>query len=141
MEKLNYSPKVPKIIVIENDGLFLEFMIDFLEESGFQVVGAHNGVLGLELAKSQMPDLMICDIRMPGLSGYDVLSKLRRDVDTENIPVVFLTAEQADSDRRRAIELGANDYLIKPFKINHLIEVINTQLNLHRLNTPVEEYN
>lgn len=129
MEKLNCPKKIPKIVVIDNDGLFLELMIDFLEEHGFQVIAAHNGLLGLELVKAQMPDLMICDIRMPGLSGYDVLSKLRQDKATENIPLIFLTAEQTDSAYFRAIELGANDYLIKPFKINHLIEVINTQLN------------
>ncbi len=117
-----------KILAIDDDVLFLEVILDLLEEKGFQGTGAQNGRLGLQLAKEHRPDLILCDIRMPGLSGYEVLMALRREPVTEKIPVIFLTGEQTDSDRARAMELGANDYLTKLCSLDQLVEAIKAQL-------------
>lgn len=119
---------MPKILAIDDDGLFLEMLFDVLEINGFQAITAQTGRLGLALAQEQNPDLIICDIRMPGLNGYDVLMALRQDPATATIPFIFLTAEQSESDRRRAKELGADDYLPKFCTFGGLIQSIKAQL-------------
>jgi diguanylate cyclase len=117
-----------KILAIDDDSLFLETVLDLLEGSGFQASGACNGLLGLELAKAQRHDLIICDIRMPLIDGYEVLKTLRQDLTTQTIPFIFLAAEQVDSDRNYAMTLGANDFVAKPCTISQLLDVIQTQL-------------
>ena len=105
------NKQVPKIIAIDDDDLFRDWLLILLEANGFQAIGAENGGWGLQLAKEEMPDLIICDLKMPGLDGYGVLQALRQDPVIEKIPLIFLTSEQTDSARRRAQELGADDYL------------------------------
>lgn len=117
-----------KILAIDDDDLFLDFLLDWLELHGFQGIEAQKGLLGLQLAKEQVPDLIICDICMPELDGYEVLKKLREDPVTQKIPFIFLSAEQTDNDYQRAMNLGANDYLTKFCMTGRLIQAINTQL-------------
>lgn len=104
---------MPKILVIDDDEFFLELVIAFLDKTGWQTISAGEGRLGLQLAKEQLPDLIICDIRMRELSGYQVLNALRQDPQTEKIPVIFLTATITDKERNYARELGAKDCLDK----------------------------
>ena len=128
MNKAEQERNQPKILVIEDDCLFLEVLVDLLDENGFQAIGTQNSLLGLQLVEAQMPDLMICDIRMPKFDGYDVLKKLRQDPVTQKIPFIIITAEKVDSDRSLAKKLGADDYLTKPFTTEQLLQAIQAQL-------------
>ncbi len=118
---------MPKILAIDDDYLFRELVVGWLEDNGFQVIDAPNGLLGLQAIKEQIPDLIICDIRMPDLDGYDVLREVRRNPLTEKIPFIFLTAEQTQNNYFMAMELGADDYLTKPCTIQELIKAIKAQ--------------
>jgi CheY-like chemotaxis protein len=124
------NKKMPKIIAIDDDYLFRELLVGWLEENGFDVIEASNGLLGLQVIKEQIPDLIICDIRMPDLNGYEVLKQVRRDPNTEKIPFIFLTAEQDKSDYFLAMELGADDYLPKFGTFRQLITVVKDRLGL-----------
>ena len=117
-----------KVLTIDDDFLFLEVLREVLEFYGFQPIGAHNGCLGLQLAQIQIPDLILCDLTMPGLNGYEVLMALRQNSVTKNIPVIFLTGEGTHSVCHRARELGANDCLAKPCPFDKLIPAIEAQL-------------
>lgn len=125
---LNHVKKMTKILAIDDDSLFLETVLDLLEGNGFQANGAGNGLLGLQLAKAQKHDLIICDIQMPHLDGYEVLKRLRQDRVMQQIPFIFLAAEQVDSDRNYALSLGANDFLAKPCTVSQLLGSIQSQL-------------
>ncbi len=117
-----------KILVIEDEESVRENLIKLLELEDFQAIGANNGALGVKFAKEQTPDLIICDVMMPELDGYGVLKALREDNVTATIPFIFLTAKAAKEDLRQGMELGASDYLNKPFTRAEILKVINTQL-------------
>jgi DNA-binding response OmpR family regulator len=127
-EPKNAPSKNSKILAIDDDEIFLEILLTGLEENGFQAIGARDGWLGLQLAKEQIPDIMICDLKMPRLNGYEVLKAVRQDPKTAKIPFIFLTSEQTQTDRCLAKKLGADDYLDKFFTFEQLIQVIETQL-------------
>jgi two-component system, sensor histidine kinase and response regulator len=115
-----------KILVIEDDASLREFMIKyFLEKQGFAVVTAENGLIGLEKARVEIPDLIISDIMMPQMNGYEVLRELQQDVRTSEIPFIFLTAMSNRSDIRDGMNLGADDFLVKPFMSHELLAAIN----------------
>jgi K+-sensing histidine kinase KdpD len=115
-----------KILVIEDDASLREFMIKyFLEKQGYNVVTAENGLVGVEKARHEMPDLIISDIMMPQMNGYEVLRELQRDTRTAEIPFIFLTAMSNRSDIRDGMNLGADDFLIKPFMSHELLAAIN----------------
>ena len=117
-----------KILVIEDEPAVRESITDMLVAEDFQVLGAENGQLGVQLAQKEMPSLIICDIMMPLLNGYQVLAKLRKNPNTAIIPLIFLTAKVSQDDWRQGMELGADDYLIKPFTIDNLLKAVSTQL-------------
>jgi DNA-binding response OmpR family regulator len=116
------------ILAIDDDKVFLESLVDFLEVNNFPAIDAENGILGLKLAKEKKPDLIICNIKMPGFNGYEVLKAVRQEPMTKKIPFIFLTAEHSNSARRIALDLGANDYLDKLSTVRDLIKAITTQL-------------
>ncbi|MFN8375028.1 MAG: response regulator [Anaerolineae bacterium] len=118
-----------KILVIEDEHLLLEEILDLLSFGDFEAIGAVNGVEGVEMARREMPDLIVCDIMMPEMDGYEVLHNLRNSALTENIPFIFLTAKADKSDMRRGMELGADDYLTKPFTHNEMFSAINARLS------------
>ncbi len=129
-----------KILVIEDELSVRKNIIKILELENFQVFDAENGLLGVESARENNPDLIVCDILMPELNGYQVLSKLQADSRTAMIPFIFLTAKTEKSDRRQGIELGADDYLIKPFDADDLLTAIKARLKkqekfLEKINT------
>ena len=117
------------ILIIEDEPQIRENVREILHLSDFDTLVAENGLRGLELAKDKHPDLIICDLMMPELDGYGVLTQLRQNSDTATIPVIFLTAKSEWSDLRRGMELGADDYLTKPFETNQLLQAINTRLD------------
>ncbi|NEO33969.1 MAG: response regulator [Symploca sp. SIO3C6] len=117
-----------KILVIEDEPTVREAIIEMLAAENFQVISAENGRLGVELAQKEIPALIICDILMPLLNGYEVLIALRKNPHTAIIPLIFVTAKISQEDRRQGMELGADDYLTKPFTIDSLLRTVSTQL-------------
>lgn len=117
------------ILIIEDEVQIRNNLRQILHLSDFDTLVAENGLQGLELAKDKHPDLIICDLMMPELDGYGVLTQLRQHSDTATIPIIFLTAKSEWSDLRKGMELGADDYLTKPFNSNQLLQAIATRLN------------
>ena len=110
-----------KILVIEDDVDILQNIVDTLAIEGYHARGAEDGTPGLEIAETWLPDLIVCDIMMPVMNGYDVLMAMRNKSDTSKIPFIFLTAKTEWSDMRKGMLLGADDYLTKPFVPEELI--------------------
>ncbi|GCL36595.1 response regulator [Sphaerospermopsis sp. FACHB-1094] len=117
------------ILIIEDEVEIRNNIQEILELSEFDTLIAENGLQGVQLAKDKHPDLIICDLMMPELDGYSVLTQLRQDFSTATIPLIFLTARADKSDLRRGMELGADDYLTKPFHPDELLQAINTRLD------------
>ncbi|MBW4573725.1 MAG: EAL domain-containing response regulator [Aphanothece sp. CMT-3BRIN-NPC111] len=117
-----------KILVIEDEELVRESILELLEAEGFHTIDAASGDVGVELAQRHKPDLIICDVMMPNLDGYGVLNILRQNSATATIPFIFLTAKADKVDFRQGMNLGADDYLTKPYEAVELLEAIATQL-------------
>ncbi|MBW4524253.1 MAG: EAL domain-containing protein [Phormidium tanganyikae FI6-MK23] len=116
------------ILVIEDDELIRNNLLEILELEGFRAIEAENGQVGIQKARAYLPDLVLCDICMPELDGYGVLASLRSTSQTSTIPIVFLTAKSEQSDMRHGMNLGADDYLVKPCSVNELIGAISSRL-------------
>ena len=117
-----------KILFIEDDTVVRENTAELLELSDYHVTTAANGKQGVELAKNLIPDIIICDIMMPEMDGYGVLENLSKNPDTQQIPFIFLSAKTEHKDIRRGMDLGADDYLTKPFEEEDLINAIESRL-------------
>lgn len=123
------KPTMKKILIIEDDEAFRSTLSDFLTLFDFQVIDAEDGLIGLKLATEHHPDLIICDVNMPGINGYEVLKELRSNPDTEKTPFLFLTSEADVEKRACALKLGANAYLNKSVQLNDLLMAVETQYN------------
>ncbi|MEH2414514.1 response regulator transcription factor [Nostoc sp.] len=117
-----------KILVIEDDKVTRNLYLKGLEAKGFDTIGAGNGLAGIQKAQERIPDLVICDITMPDMDGYSVLTTLRQDPLTAIIPFIFLTGSSTKADVRKAMELGADDYLTKPSTLDELLRAIAIRL-------------
>ncbi|MEH1820623.1 MAG: response regulator [Nostoc sp.] len=122
------SESSKKILVIEDDSVTRNLYVQGLEAKGFDMIGAQNGRIGIQQAQRDTPDLVICDITMPDMDGYSVLNTLRQDPVTAIIPFIFLTGSSTRADVRKAMELGADDYLTKPSTLDELLRAIATRL-------------
>jgi len=118
-----------RILIIEDNDDIRESVTEILELGNFEVLAAENGKKGVELAMSHLPDLILCDIMMPELDGYGVLYLLAKKPETATIPFIFLTAKAERADMRRGMELGADDYLVKPFDDMELLTAIESRLS------------
>src|SRR5579859_7719415 len=117
-----------KILVIEDEPSTGENLCDILEMEGFKPILATNGRKGLELAQSESPELILCDVMMPEMDGHGVLENLRAAEGTRRIPFIFLTARGERQDVRTGMNLGADDYLIKPVLVDDLLDAIEARL-------------
>jgi CheY-like chemotaxis protein len=117
-----------KILVIEDEEPVRENLLELLEAEGFNSLGAEDGQSGLETARQERPDLILCDIMMPRLNGYGVLAALRQEPQTATIPFIFLSAKADYTDQRQGMQLGADDYLTKPFSRADVLEAISARL-------------
>src|SRR6266536_1730904 len=104
------------ILIIYDHNEIRENIAEILYLGGYKTMTAENGKKGIELAVREKPDLIVCDIMMPELDGYGVLHLLRKNPETEDIPLIFLTAKAERSDLRKGMEMGADDYVTKPFE-------------------------
>lgn len=118
-----------KILVIEDEATVLQNTLEILSMEGFEVRGEENGQRGVQAAQEYAPDLIICDIMMPGMDGYAVLENLRKIPDTTLTPFVFLTARTDRRDQRYGMNLGADDYLTKPFTVAELLQCVHARLD------------
>lgn len=119
---------MPKILVIEDEKPVRTNIVDLLSVEGFDAIGAENGHAGLQVLRDQTVDLVICDVLMPKMDGFEVLKALSQNPSTEMIPLIFLTAKTERSDIRQGMNLGAYDYITKPFTRVELLEAVNAQL-------------
>lgn len=117
-----------KILLIEDNAGIRENTAEILELSGYKVIAAENGKIGVELAIEHKPDLIICDILMPVLDGYGVLHAVHKNEAIKNTPFIFLTAKTERSDFRKGMELGADDYITKPFDGTELLNSVDSRL-------------
>ncbi|MGJ3246547.1 MAG: putative bifunctional diguanylate cyclase/phosphodiesterase [Elainellaceae cyanobacterium] len=118
-----------KILVIEDREAIRDNIQEVLEFENFETIVAENGRIGVALAKEHSPDLIVCDVMMPELDGYGVLTALRQDESTARIPFIFLTAKADRSALRQGMDLGADDYLTKPFTTPELLRAISVRLD------------
>lgn len=118
-----------KILVVDDEGELVKGLQIRLEASGFEVIAAFDGQEGLEKARDEKPDLILLDVMMPKMNGYQVCRELKNDENTKNIVVIMLTAKGQESDKFWGKEVGANDYVIKPFESSELMEKIKELLN------------
>ena len=126
------------ILLIEDNPEIRENTAEILELANYHVVTAENGKVGIEKVQEQRPDLIICDIMMPVLDGYGVLHLLNKDDELRDIPFVFLTAKTERQDFRKGMEMGADDYITKPFTEVELLNAI--ELRLKKFNTLKKKY-
>ncbi|HUM46692.1 MAG TPA: response regulator, partial [Chitinophagales bacterium] len=117
------------ILLIEDNKDVRENTAEILSLSNFRVLTAENGKSGVELAMQEHPDLIICDIMMPVMDGYSVLHSLSRNKETATIPFIFLTAKTERTDLRKGMEMGADDYITKPFDDIELLNAVEARLN------------
>jgi CRP/FNR family transcriptional regulator, polysaccharide utilization system transcription regulator len=120
--------KKKRIVLIEDNIDVRENTAEILELAGYEITTASNGKEGVELALKEAPDLIVCDIMMPVLDGYGVLHLLSKNTETRSIPFIFLTAKAERSDMRKGMEMGADDYITKPFDDTELLSAVESRL-------------
>jgi DNA-binding response OmpR family regulator len=113
-----------KVLVIEDEAETRNILVESLEAEGFDTICAENGRVGVKKAQEYLPDLVICDIIMPELDGYGVLTTLRQNLLTQKIPLIFLTGKTTDVERFYGMDLGANAYVTKPCTVEALLTAI-----------------
>ena len=116
-----------KIVLIEDDADLFALLKYNLEKEGFQMVGSQTGKGAIELARREKPDLILLDIMLPDSDGLDICKGIRNHTELAHVPIIFLTARASETDRIVGLELGANDYIVKPFFIRELIARIKIQ--------------
>lgn len=117
-----------KVLVVEDDPGTARFFSFALESEGYQVINAVNGVVGLKKAQAELPDLVILDVMLPGLDGFEVCHRLRGDTTTANIPVLMISAKAQDVDREMGLKVGANKFLTKPIGFEEFIAAVKDML-------------
>ena len=125
-----------RILVVDDDQDTLRLLKLILESSGLQPVLAENGRVALDLMAEQMPDLVLCDILMPVMNGYETLTAIRKNPGTKAIPVIMLSALGQERDLQKALAAGADDYIVKPFSLRPLLAKINARLI--QAHTPIQ---
>jgi CheY-like chemotaxis protein/CRP-like cAMP-binding protein len=121
------------ILIIEDDTALRENTAELLELSGYKMLTASNGRIGIDIAKTRKPDIIVCDIMMPEVDGYGVLESLSKDPVTMHIPFIFLSAKTEHTEIRKGMDMGADDYLTKPFEEEELISAIESRLAKHQI--------
>jgi len=122
------TPMERKVLIIEDEKLIIVSTQMVLEASGFQVESAVNGEEGIASAKDLRPDLILLDIMMPGIDGWETLTRLKRDPETSDIPVIIFTAREHSRGHQKSAEMGAADYFRKPFEPDELIELVEKHI-------------
>lgn len=117
-----------KLLIIDDEELLRNLLVASLAQEGYDTFGAGDGLEGVDVARKELPDLIICDIKMPKLDGYGVLSELRKNPATATIPFIFLTGHADRTTLRHGMDLGADDFLAKPVEMKQLLAAVQTRL-------------
>jgi signal transduction histidine kinase len=120
------------VLVIDDEPEILENVVDLLTVEGYDPIATVDAIEGLQLAQDRHPDLILCDVMMPELTGHDILQRVRTIEELQTTPFIFLTARSTPDDVREGMSLGADDYLTKPFGASQLIEAVEARLERHR---------
>ena len=120
----------PRILLVDDEPSIVKMVGKRLEVEGFQVLVAMDGQEGLNKAQTERPDLMILDLMLPKMNGYEVCSALKHDARYQNIPIILFTAKAQDKDEKFGMECGANAYVRKPFRAQELVEKIRTLISI-----------
>jgi CheY-like chemotaxis protein len=119
-----------KVLLIEDNTLIREDILEALSFEGYTIMGAADGRTGLQMAQYHLPDLIISDIMMPGMDGYEVYRSLQEDPATASIPFIFMTSHSEQFLQQEGIALSPENYLAKPFEFQTLLKAIQTHLNI-----------
>lgn len=137
----NGAGYVANILIVDDTAANLQVLACMLKDRGYKVRPVPDGKLALQAAQRDPPDLILLDINMPEMNGYEVCEHLKADVKLKRIPVIFISALNEHFDKLKAFTVGGVDYLTKPFQIEELHARVTTHLNLHRLQTELENSN
>jgi PleD family two-component response regulator len=129
MAKFFLGKARPSILIVDDEPMSIDLLLDTFELE-YEVLSATDGKTGIETAMREMPDLILLDVLMPGIDGYEVCRRLKGNRQTQNIPVIFITALAGGSDEIRGLELGARDYLTKPIDPTSVKARVNNQVKL-----------
>lgn len=127
----NINAAEVSVLVVDDIALNILLIEKMLKKFGFEIRKANSGAQALEAIVERQPNLVLLDIMMPGMSGYEVLEKIRADKSMQELPVVMLSALSANDDVSKAISLGANDFITKPVVMERLYNTVASQLNAH----------
>ena len=119
------SPNQPVILVVDDIATNIALVKAMLRNKNYEVISAQSGAQALKIASEKRPDIIILDIMMPGMDGYEVLARLRSNVETKDIKVVMLSAISKEEDIQKAMELGADDYITKPIVVKKLHDALD----------------
>lgn len=128
------STRVPTILIIDDEELICELIVSLLQGEGYNTLAATDGRRGIELARTHLPDLIICDVTMPSTDGHTTLRTLRQDPSTATIPFIFLSGHTGKSDMRQGMDMGADDYLAKPVVPDDLVAAVKSRLQKREMN-------
>ncbi len=129
-----------KVYVIEDDAHINELLLYKLESAGFDAQGFQNGESGLKAILEEPPDVVLLDIMLPGIDGYEICRQVRQSRETENIIIIMLTARGEEGDKVLGLEIGADDYIVKPFSVREVVARVRAVLRrINRINKAAEE--
>ncbi len=131
----------PNILIVDDTFQNLQILADMLSQSGYSVTGAPDGPTALMIARNNPPDLILLDIRMPDMDGYEVCTQLKSDEKTKGIPVIFLSALDELQDKIKGFSIGGADYMTKPFQDEEVLARVNTHISLRRMQQQLEKQN
>lgn len=117
-----------KILIVEDDPVGLRYVRFTLEKNGYQVITAANGLEGLRKARTEEPDLIILDVMLPGIDGYEICHRLRAEPTTAHLPILMFSAKAQESDKTVGQQVGADDYLTKPAEPSEIIRRVESLL-------------
>ncbi|MFH1067452.1 MAG: response regulator transcription factor [bacterium] len=127
-----------KVLVVDDEPDVVDIIALNLKTAGFEIITAHDGAAGLKKARAERPALIILDLMLPNLSGFEVCKELKKEFHTAKIPIIMLTARTEEADRVAGLELGADDYVLKPFSVREL--VLRVQSVLRRMSSLANEH-
>ena len=114
-----------KILLVDDEADLVDFIKRYLEKNGYEVVTAGDGMEGIEKTIAEMPSLVILDVKMPRMDGFEMLRRLRNNVDTQYTPIIMLTQKRETQSLFQAQDMGSTDYIMKPFQVKELLDMVN----------------
>lgn len=130
-----------EILIVEDNTSDLRFLSDLLKEAGYKVRPAGDGELALRSMQARLPELILLDIKMPGMDGYEVCRRLKNSENTRDIPVIFISALDEVSDKVKAFSMGGVDFITKPFEVEEVLARVKTHLSLRKAQNVIGEKN